>query len=197
MRELALHVLDIVQNSVEAQASRVEIAVEEDVAAGFLKITIADDGRGMDEEMVRKVQDPFVTTRRTRRVGMGLPLLASAARQTGGTVTVESAPGRGTVVTATFGLHHLDRAPLGDMAATVAVILAGNPGLALRYRHRRGDSEFVFDTREIERQAGPVPWGDPQAAAWTRKTVAEALRALEPLGHGPGNAGPVKTGGGT
>lgn len=178
MRELALHVLDLIQNSVEAGASRVEITVSEDTADDRLTLVVADDGRGMEPRLLREVLDPFVTSRRTRRVGLGLSLLAAAAGQTGGTVEVDSAPGRGTTVTAVFGLGHLDRAPLGDMAATLMAALAGNPALSLCYRHRRDEWEWEFDTDSIERQVGEVPWGHPNVAAWTREAIQSGLATL-------------------
>ncbi|MDQ7794351.1 MAG: ATP-binding protein [bacterium] len=186
MRELSLHVLDLIQNSVEAGASRVDIYVAEDSGVNRLTLRVTDDGKGMDPELLRQVLDPFVTTRQTRRMGLGLPLLEGAARQTGGSVAVTSVPGQGTTVTATFGLNHLDRAPLGDMAATVMVALAVNPELKLGYRHRREGSEIEFDTEIIERQLGRVSWGDPRVAAWTRETIRSGLTRLsEPEGTGP------------
>lgn len=178
MRELALHILDLIQNSVEAGASRVDITVSEDSATDRLTVVVADDGRGMEPGLLREVLDPFVTSRRTRRVGLGLSLLAAAASQAGGMVKVDSEPGRGTAVTASFGLGHLDRAPLGDMASTLMSALAGNPALRLRYRHRRNGSEWEFDTDSIERQVGAVPWGHPNVAVWTREAIRSGLAAL-------------------
>ena len=178
MKELALHILDLLQNSVEAGASRVRIDITEDAVTDRLVVEVRDDGKGMQPDLLDRVLDPFVTTRRTRRLGLGLPLLAAAARQAGGELTVESSPGQGTTITASFGLTHLDRAPLGDMAATLIAILAANPQLKLHYRHRRDGGEALFDTEAIEGRMGSVPWGEPQVALWARDAIRSGLAAL-------------------
>ena len=115
MRELSLNVLDIAQNSIAAGASLTEITVEEDTAADRVVIIVKDDGRGMTPEQVRRVSDPFYTTRTTRKVGMGIPLFRMAAEMAGGGLTIDSTPGVGTTVTASFVRSHIDRMPLGDM----------------------------------------------------------------------------------
>jgi signal transduction histidine kinase len=142
MQDLSLHILDIVENSLAASASRIEIVIVEDTRADSLSLEIRDNGRGMDPETRTKALDPFFTTRTTRRVGLGLPLLAQAARQGGGTFEIASEPGRGTAVKAVFRLSHPDRKPLGDVAETLRAILCGRPELDLRFEYRR-DSELI------------------------------------------------------
>ncbi|MBN1442343.1 MAG: ATP-binding protein [Planctomycetes bacterium] len=142
MEDLSLHVLDIVENSVAASARRIEIDVREDTGEDRLTLEIRDDGKGMDEETRRRALDPFFTTRTTRRVGLGLPLLAQAARESGGTFELISEPGRGTLVRATFLPSHPDCKPLGDMPQTLEMILAGKPDLDLRFEYTR-DSEVL------------------------------------------------------
>jgi signal transduction histidine kinase len=142
MEDLSLHILDIVENSLAAAAGEITIRIDEETARDRLSLEIRDNGKGMDEEMRRKVLDPFFTTRSTRRVGLGLPLLAQAARDSGGTFEVESAPGQGTTVRAVFQLSHPDRKPLGDIPATLGTILAGMPNLGLRFEYKR-DGELV------------------------------------------------------
>ncbi len=185
MKELALHILDLLQNSVEAGASRVGIDIIEDAGNDQLVIEVRDDGKGMSPELLERVLDPFVTTRRTRRVGLGLPLLAVAARQAGGEVQVESSPGGGTRIVASFGLSHVDRAPLGDMAATLVAVLAANPQLKLHYRHRRDGGEALFDSEAIEERIGSVPWDKPEAALWARDAIRSGLAALPDPASGP------------
>ena len=119
MQELSLNVLDIAQNSVRAGARLIEIMVDEQPESDIMTITVADDGCGMTPEQAAHVTDPFFTTRTTRRVGLGVPFLKMAAEMTGGGLTIETAPGRGTTVRAVFGLTHIDRMPLGDIAATI------------------------------------------------------------------------------
>ncbi len=149
MEDLSLHILDIVENSIRAKASRIEIKVIENIGEDLLVIEIKDNGRGIDEETIKKVLDPFFTTRTTRKVGLGLPLLSQAARESGGDIEIKSKVGRGTRVKATFGYSHIDRKPLGNMEATLTTLIAGNPEVDFIYKHKKDESEFRLDTREI------------------------------------------------
>lgn len=180
MRELSLHVLDLLENALEAGATRVEVEIWEDLADDRLTLTVRDNGRGMDAETARRALDPFFTTRSTRHVGLGLPLLAAAARRCDGDLTLESVPGQGTTVTATFRHSHLDRAPLGDMAATLLAFLLsreGNPP-QLRYRHQRDDRTFEFDSAAIQAEVGGLPFSYPPLRDWLRDYLAEGEIAL-------------------
>lgn len=178
MKELSLHILDVVQNSIAADASRVEVSIVEDSAADRLTITVADNGRGMSPELVRTVTDPFVTTRTTRRVGLGLPLMAETARRTGGDLTVTSAPGQGTTVTAVFGRSSIDRPPLGDIASTIACLLAANPNLDLGYRHAVDGREWACRAEEFRRHLGEVSLAHPAVFTFIREYLAGALAEL-------------------
>ncbi len=161
MKEISLHILDIVQNSVEAGATRISITVTEDPAADTMTVAIADNGRGMPPELAATAADPFVTTRTTRRVGLGLPLLAATARQSGGELSVASVRGEGTTVTAVFGLSNIDRPPLGDMATTIACILAANPALDLEFRHKSATGDYVFRAAEFREEHGGESFSNP------------------------------------
>ena len=142
MQELSLNVLDVAENSVRAGATLIEITVEEDTAADLLAITIADNGKGMTEEQVRRVTDPFFTTRTTRRVGLGVPFFKMAAELSGGGLQIRSQPGKGTVVTARFGLGSIDRMPLGDMEGTIRTLVQGSPGIDFVYTRRLDGREL-------------------------------------------------------
>ena len=137
MEDLSLHVLDVVENSVAASARRVVIRIVEDTELDLLLIEIADDGDGMDRETVQKALDPFFSTRGTKRIGLGVPLLAQAARECGGDLELMSELGAGTTVRARFRLSHPDRKPLGDMLETVRTLRAGRTELEIEYEHRR------------------------------------------------------------
>lgn len=178
MKELSLHILDIVQNSIAAEASRVELTVVEDTAADTLTITVTDNGRGMSPELVRTVTDPFVTTRSTRRVGLGLPLMADTARRTGGDLSLTSTPGRGTSLTAVFGRSHIDRPPLGDLALTVACLLAANPELALDYRHVIDGREWACRATELRGHLDGVSLNNPRVFSFVREYLAGAIAEL-------------------
>lgn len=177
MRELSLHLLDLAENAVTAGARRVAITVEESAAADRLTLRVADDGPGLPEEKLRRLEDPFVTTRTTRRVGLGLSLLAAAARRAGGGITVRSAPGAGTEVTAVFRLGHIDRAPLGDVAATIVALIAGYPAVDFVYRHRIEEREIALDTRELRTSEGLDP-ADPALAEGIARWLREELGRL-------------------
>jgi hypothetical protein len=184
VRELSLHVLDVVQNSLEAGATRIELLINEDLRADRLTIEVTDNGRGMSQELVRRVLDPFVTTRTTRRVGLGLPLFAAAAERCNGKLEIQSELGKGTVVKTTFQHSHIDRAPLGDMVSTIISILIGNPLVDFEYTHRvdaapRSEaSEFRFTTREIKQELGDVPLSHMSVIQWLREFLTENLAAL-------------------
>lgn len=198
MRELSLHILDALQNSLEAGATLVELTVDEDLVADRLSITIRDNGRGMDEATLARVTDPFFTTRKMRRVGLGIPLFKAAAEHCNGDFTITSAPGKGTTLMATFQHSHLDRAPLGDMVGTLLSFILG--GMCdVRYVHRRrggnketrkeGDKgtrktvqEFAFDTREIKAELGDVLLTHPAVREWLRQFLTEGEVGLSAVG---------------
>jgi anti-sigma regulatory factor (Ser/Thr protein kinase) len=178
MIEIALHVLDIAQNSTRAGARLIEITIEEDTAADLLSLEITDDGRGMDGAELKKALDPFYTTKKVRRVGLGLPMLVEAAERTGGSFEIESTVGRGTRVRATFGLSHVDRQPLGDMALTMISLIAGDPGADFVYTHRRDGQEFRFDTRDVKRELEDVPIHHAQVLTLIRSDITDRINEL-------------------
>jgi hypothetical protein len=180
VRELSLHVLDVVENGLEAGASRIQVRIDEDPEADLLTIKIVDDGRGMSDDMISKVLDPFYTTRKTRHVGLGLPLFREAARRCDGDLVIRSAPGNGTAVKATFRLGHIDRAPLGDMpSALIAVLLSEHP-VDLVYAHRVGGREFQLDTAEVRKELGEIPLTHPKVRGWLLQEMREGEASLRP-----------------
>ena len=171
MEDLALHVLDIAQNSIEAGATRIAIDITEDIEAGHLVIRICDNGRGMDDASLQQAVDPFFTTRTTRRVGLGLPMLKQAAGAAGGSMEMQSVPGEGTEVTATFQHGHLDRAPLGDIETTVLVLAVSRSDVDLEFTHRRGSAEYGLSTAEVRQALEGVPVASPEGLAIIREVV--------------------------
>lgn len=178
MRELSLNVLDITQNSISAGASLIEIEVIEDTVLRTLAINIIDNGKGMSEEQLMSVRDPFFTTRTTRKVGMGIPLFKLAAEQTGGCFSINSALGKGTSVGAVFKTDSVDFTPLGDMRSTVIMLVTMNLDREFVYRHKVDGNEFVFDTREIKNVLGDVPLDEPDVTAWMREYIDENITNL-------------------
>jgi anti-sigma regulatory factor (Ser/Thr protein kinase) len=178
MQDLSLHILDIAENSVEAQAKTIEIRLEENRPKDLLILEIVDDGKGMDKKMQGRVLDPFVTTRKTRRVGLGLPLLAQAARAANGSLKVESRVGKGTRVRATFALSHIDRKPLGDIGQTIIVLIMGHPEIDIVYTHTVNHHEYRLDTREIRTQLDGIPIHSPEVITALKKNIGEGLDQL-------------------
>jgi signal transduction histidine kinase len=148
MEDLSLHILDIAENSITASAKMIGIRIIEDHAKDLLTIEIEDDGKGMDEQSLQKAIDPFFTTRTTRKVGLGLSLLAQATRESDGKIELSSEPGKGTTVKAVFRLSHLDRKPIGDINETIRTLVAGHPEIDFIYEHQKDNSTYRFDTRE-------------------------------------------------
>lgn len=156
MKEISLHLLDLIENSVAAGAGHIAIDVSEDQAEDALLIVVTDDGGGIPADILRTATDPFTTTRTTRKVGLGLPLLAAAAEQAAGRFEVTSKPGEGTTVRAQFRLSHVDRAPLGRIEETLASAAALHPTLDLRFRHRAAAGEYRIDTAALREGGGPA-----------------------------------------
>lgn len=179
MRELSLNILDIAQNSVSAGASRIEIDVLEDSEAHLLTVRIADDGRGMNEETVRRLPDPFFTTRTTRKVGMGVPLFKMAAEMTGGTFEIRSAPGVGTTVTATFRTDSVDNTPLGDVGSSICALATMNEQIDVVYTRAVDGRSFVFSSAEIRAMLDGVPLNEPSVMAWLSEYLKENAAALK------------------
>ena len=159
MKELSLNVLDITQNSISAGAKNIEISLIED-KNGMLSITIRDDGCGMTSEILKNVINPFYTTRKTRKVGMGIPLFKLAAEQTGGSLTIESKTSEeypqdhGTVITAVFDTKHMDFTPVGDMVSTMCTIIQGHPEIDYLFTHKGNGLDVRLDTAELRQMLG-------------------------------------------
>lgn len=174
MKELSLNILDVTENSVKAGASLTQILLEEtDVT---LTIKIIDNGCGMDEETVKSVVDPFYTTRTTRKVGLGVPLLKMAAEQTDGRFSVKSnvsEDNHGTSVTAVFNKNHLDFTPLGDIISTLTTLIQGHPDTDFYFSHKKGGDEVTLDTRELRQVIEGVPLNSYEVIKWIEEYLNE------------------------
>ncbi len=176
--EISLNILDIVQNSVVAEASLIQITVDTTTAGALLRIEVADDGVGMSEEMLASVIDPFFTTRRTRSVGLGIPFFKQEAESTGGDFSIISSPGEGTTVTAIFCTDHIDCMPLGDINATIEALITMYPQLDFAYRRIVDEREFCLDTRQMREILGDVPLDAPEVRGFIQDFLAENEESL-------------------
>ena len=177
MKEISLNILDIAENSVKAGASLTQILIDE--TGNQLTLSIIDDGCGMDEETVRSVTDPFYTTRTTRKVGMGVPLLKLACEQTGGNLTIESKTEEmdpvmhGTKVIAVFFSDHIDFTPLGDVVSSIVTLIQGHPDTDFLFRHTKGESQVELDTRELRQVLEDVPLSSYEVIQWIESFMRE------------------------
>ncbi len=178
MLELSLHILDIVENSTRAGATNTEITLVEDTYKDTLFLEIKDNGSGMSEDVLKKVLDPFYTTKTVRNVGLGLPMLAQATERTEGHFIIESKGGEGTRVAASFKLSHIDRQPLGDIASTLVTLIAGNPDVDFIYRHQHNNREYVLDTNDVKKEIDDVPINHVEVLHFIREHVQEGLKEI-------------------
>ena len=179
MKEISLHIMDIVQNSITANAKLIEISLVIDRKKDVISITIKDNGKGMSKEMLANVTSPFVTTRTTRRVGLGLSLFKDAAEGCDGRFEIQSEENVGTRVYASFAYDHIDRMPLGNMPDSVITMLMSFGEAELVYVQRYNEREFVFDSREVKEILGEDSlMNDPDVLNWIRGYVEEGLEEI-------------------
>ena len=178
MRDLSMHVLDIAQNSIKADAMLVSIGFEisED---HWLTITITDDGCGMSPEFLQKVTDPFTTTRTTRRVGLGIPMLAQSAELSGGALKLQSEVGVGTTLIASFDLKHIDCLPMGEMCDTLLTLVMLNPDKPdFVFEAAAPGLSALFDTRQVREAVEGIPLNEPDIIAWIQASIEEEFKPI-------------------
>ena len=176
MPELAMSIQDIAENSVRAGASLVGVSVTADRGADTLTVVITDDGCGMTPEQVAQVEDPFFTTRTTRKVGLGVPFFKQAALAAGGSFRIQSEVGKGTTVTAVFRLDNIDRMPLGDLSGTLHTLITFNPDRDFLCEYRVDGRGFTLDTRQFREILGGVPLDEPEVSQYVREYLEENIR---------------------
>lgn len=179
MKDISLHLLDIAQNSLKADAKKLEIGINTDMESGnTLEIVIRDDGKGIASENIKKVSDPFFTSRSTRKVGLGLPLFKASAERTGGKMVINSTTGKGTEVIATFCIDNIDRPPLGDIGETIACLVMMAPLVELELVLIRGKQYFRFNSFKIRDELMGVPLDNIEVVAWIKEYVNENVNKM-------------------
>lgn len=173
MTEISLNILDVAQNSIKAEATLVTVTVRVDPKADRLAVTIADDGCGMDGEQLKQVEDPFFTTRTTRKVGLGIPFFKYAAESTGGTFRIASQPGQGTTVEAVFVLSHIDRMPMGDLNGTIETLIRFNTHTEFVFEYQYDENRFTLDTRQLKEILGDIPLDVPEVTEYIHEYLHE------------------------
>ncbi len=175
MEDLSLHILDIAENCITAQASRVEIKIVEDSRANFMSVEVNDNGKGMDKELLENATDPFYTTRTTRKVGLGIPLLAQSARESNGDISVKSEIGKGTSIRTTFQYDHIDRRPLGDITQTMIILIMSNPDIDFLFEYKKNDNSYNLDTTEIKQDLDGIPINEPEVIRIIKNDISTWL----------------------
>ena len=178
MLTLALNILDIVQNSVRAKSTDIRIGIRESVKNDILEIRICDNGTGMPVELLNNATDPFFTTRKTRKVGLGLPLLKYQAEIAGGSLQIDSTMGKGSTVKASFSLSHIDRQPLGDIVGVMTILISANPDISFLYNHITDTGEYVFSSRETREYLGINDFRDSGLLSDIREMINENLKEI-------------------
>jgi hypothetical protein len=175
MEDISSHIMDIVMNSVTAEAKHISVVIEKDPRTSILGLTIADDGVGMDSETAQKVQDPFFSTKTGRKVGLGIPLLKGTAETTGGSFELTSAKGAGTTIRATFDSRHPDLPPMGNVRDTFFVLIVSHPDVEFNFHYFVDGKNFTLDTGELKRELDGVPVNHPEVISFLSKYLDEHL----------------------
>ena len=176
MRDISLHILDIVENSFDAGADKIEIGIVEDLTNNTLRLSVKDNGRGLNERQLAQATDPFYTTKKKKSVGLGIPMLAQASREAGGEFRIQSQTGRGTTINASFIHDHIDRKPLGDIPETLVILIASRGGKAdILYRHQKDGESFLMDTRELKRELKDIPITHPDVLSIVKAKIKDGL----------------------
>ena len=179
MKDISLHILDIMQNSLEAGANEINVEIAEIPSEDKYIVSIRDNGKGMTLEMAEKVTDPFYTTRTTRKVGMGIPMIKAHAERTGGTFELKTETGRGTEIRAIFSLNHVDRQPLGDIAGTIVLTAVSHPMVKITYNHSTSYGEFTFDTNEVKQVLDDTPINSAEVIRFLKEMITENLENIK------------------
>jgi anti-sigma regulatory factor (Ser/Thr protein kinase) len=179
LKELSLHILDIAENSVNAGATKVEISVIENLNKDELVITIKDNGKGMDPEKLKNIADPFITSRTTRKVGLGLPFLKAAAEACDGKLEIQSKLGVGTEVLVKFKYSHIDRMPLGDLKNTWLNLLIGYPKVNWVLLYRKNEKSYLLDDQPIKALLNEIPLSDPQVIRYLKKEIENGFESVQ------------------
>lgn len=175
MQDLSMHIIDIVQNSIKAGATLITIIVTESPEEDLFAFSIEDNGKGMDRDTLRRVRDPFVTSRTTRKVGLGIPLLEQTCTMCEGSFNIESTLGKGTKVTASMRYSNIDRPPVGDLSGCIYMTIVTNPSIDFLFKYDFNDGEFVLDTREVKKVLGGVPLDNPEVSLWIKDAINEGI----------------------
>lgn len=178
MQDISLHLLDIAENSIRAEASFISITINESIYDDLLSLIIEDNGEGMEPSFVAKATDPFVTTRTTRKIGLGLVLLKQNCLQAGGLLKINSKKGKGTKITATMAYTNINRLVLGDIVSSLCLLIQSFPNIHLVYTHKYNDKQFIFDTNDVKKTLKNVPINNLEVLEGIRQFIDEKINEI-------------------
>lgn len=178
MRDLSLHLMDIIQNSISAKAGKVFVGIKADKSLDKLEIEITDNGTGMDNELLKQVVDPFVTTRTTRKIGLGIPLLKDSAEMASGELTIKSVKGKGTTLAASFKIGHIDRIPLGSIDETIVSVIMANPEIEFELVLHNASERFRFDSFDVKEKIGDLSITNYEILTWIKEYIQEGIKTI-------------------
>lgn len=178
MKTIADHILDIAENSISAKATKIEIKIHTSVSENYYQLIIIDNGKGMDKETLQNVIDPFYTSRTTRKVGLGIPLLKQNAELTGGSLSLQSKLGEGTFLQANFIADSIDLVPQGDVADSVVFLAAMNPDIEFEFEYANEKGNYVFDTVEVKKVLEGVPLSQSDIRNYLKEMITENMQEL-------------------
>lgn len=178
MRDLSLHLMDIVQNSISAKASRICISITADSKEDLLVMKIVDNGEGIEESLLKDITSPFTTTRKTRKVGMGISLLKASSNMSGGDLKIYSKRFEGTTLEATFKISHIDRLPLGNIAETIVTLIIASPNIDFELAISNKEETFEFDTAQVKEQLKEVPITQFEVISWIREYINDGIKII-------------------
>lgn len=178
MKDISQHILDIVQNSISANATQIEVTINNSIKNNIYELTISDNGKGMNNETLEKVIDPFYTSRTTRKVGLGIPLLKQNSELTGGTFSITSQIGIGTKVKAIFVNNNIDKLPDGDISGSIVLLVITNPNIDFIYTYKTDIGDYIFNTIKIKQVLGDMPITQPEVRKYLIEMINENINSL-------------------
>ncbi|MBC7195059.1 MAG: sensor histidine kinase [Caldisericia bacterium] len=179
MDEISLHVLDIVQNSISANATLIIVNIIEDTKEDKIEIEIIDNGKGMSEEELKLIENPFYTTKNYKKVGLGIPLLKQIALSSDGDFKIESKKGEFTKVYIKFKKSHPDTPPIGNLKDTILTLILTSENFDIKFHYKKENKILEIDSREIKKFLGDIPINHPEVIKFIRNYLNDNFKNLE------------------
>lgn len=178
MKDLSLHILDLIQNSTAVNSTLINLDIIDSIEDNIFSFRIKDNGKGMSKEFLEKVTDPYSTTRTTRKVGLGLPLIKMNAENAGGGFEIESQVGEGTVLKFWFEHNNIDRPPMGDLAGVLVLTIAHNEDIRFIMTYKTDKDTYIFDTEEIKETLDGISINNNDIIIFLREMIEENIKEI-------------------